>query len=233
MWVLESLPKANGPQRLVALFGLGLIGSACLKWLRSMEDWEELEIPFSWTPYSSEDETRLLEVLRRRVAVIMRSTNSSSPVKISFVWCAGRCGFGATEAEVEGELANFSRVVSLAENVIHLLPACLVDLTLVSSAGGLFEGTRLVTPNTSPNPLRPYGQLKLDQERALLGSDSNLGKTILRPSSVFGPVTRSGRLGVIPVFIRNGLRRSVSTQRISTWPGHGRSSCAAKDASSV
>jgi nucleoside-diphosphate-sugar epimerase len=81
----------------------------------------------------------------------------------------------------------------------------------VSSAGGLYEGRRLVGPRTEPRPLRPYGRLKLAQEEALAASPAPLDARVYRLSSVYGHVAGGRRRGLIPTLLADGLRRRTST----------------------
>lgn len=209
MWVLESQGDvlSRRPQ-VVVLFGSGLIGASCIKWLQVLMPWTATELPFAWEPIRDDHESQLSNHV---VSSLERLRRSGLAPRLSFLWCAGKAGFGAEATETAGELANFTRVVDLATKLAAATPDVAVDFTLFSSAGGLFEGMRLVQPDTEPRPLRPYGQLKLDQEAVLKATDSRINKLILRPSSVYGPVSPAGRMGLIPVLIRNGLRRAVST----------------------
>ena len=118
-----------------------------------------------------------------------RSVLAQHPrVRFSVVWAAGRSGFAADRAVMDRELAALSAVLNVARVIGKGLPQEHRAVHLVSSAGGLFEGKTAVDRATAPNPLRPYGVGKVEQEH-LVFADQSLGvKRVYRPSSVYGYV---------------------------------------------
>lgn len=213
MRVLEaSPPSLTRHHHIVALFGEGLIGSSCRDWLRQLQSWREKVLPFGWGDSSRSDDSLIRDALINTLSASSDHLHADfRPRRLTFLWSAGRCGFGASDSETEPELRDFGRVLQIALAVKEAAPHVSVDFVMFSSAGGLFEGERLISHETLPHPVRPYGHLKLAQEQMLLAAAHQINTYILRPSSVFGPVTPAGRMGLIPVFIRNGIRRAVST----------------------
>jgi UDP-glucose 4-epimerase len=143
--------------------------------------------------------------------------------RVRVFWCAGRGGFGSTDADLARELTSFNTVLQWAERLSQERP---VEFHLTSSAGGLHEGQRRVESPVPAATLRPYGRLKLEQERVLSASQS-LTTFIYRPSSVYGVPQGKVRLGMIPTLIRNALARRPST--ISASPGTLRDYVAGND----
>ena len=66
------------------------------------------------------------------------------------------------------------------------------------------------TKNSKPEPRRPYGELKLGQERLLAKSTSQIAKFVYRPSSVYGSAGEGLRLGLVGVLVANAIRHGVS-----------------------
>jgi UDP-glucose 4-epimerase len=114
------------------------------------------------------------------------------------------------ERDTLPELDSFSEVVEMAVAVVRENPACLIRFHMLSSAGGLFEGQRNVNNASPPAPGRPYGFLKLAQEK-ILGDCDGLIQFIYRPTSVYGFAGLNRRMGLIPTLLWNGSKNKVST----------------------
>jgi UDP-glucose 4-epimerase len=130
--------------------------------------------------------------------------------RIDFVWSAGKGGFGMGETDTLPEMDSFSEVVEMAMAMMRENPSCLVRFHMLSSAGGLFEGQRNVNAASLPAPRRPYGALKLAQEKILDDCDG-LVRFIYRPTSVYGFAGLNRRMGLIPTLLLNGTKNKVST----------------------
>ncbi len=98
--------------------------------------------------------------------------------------------------------------------------------SMMSSAGGLYEGQQHVDEQSPCRPCRPYGWLKLKQERRLRESPKLSQRRVFRPSSVYGWLRSGQRKGLIPTLIHNGLRNqetsfdgSFNTLRDYVWVG--------------
>ncbi len=129
--------------------------------------------------------------------------------QITVIWAAGKASFTSSSAETAREYEDFQTILKTLSSYFqsHSIP---VHVILMSSAGGLFEGRRLVGQASEPLPLRPYGQLKLDQEQFvsdLEGVDQHLH---LRLTSVYGKISPRNRMGLIPTLLYNGLQNRVS-----------------------
>ena len=183
-----------------ALFGLGLLGGRIAGSLRAAGYAVAAGLPFSWgSPPGRKDE---LAAIRDVLAAL--------PGRLDVLWSAGKGGFGMDRAQADREYADFCDVLDLSRSLAADRPGGGTRFHLVSSAGGLFEGQRHVTPRSLPAPRRPYGELKLRQERALAAAGELCG-LVYRPSSVFGLPRSGGRMGLIPTLLANGARYRVTT----------------------
>jgi UDP-glucose 4-epimerase len=194
------LTRPGGPA--VAVFGMGLLGTAVVADLTRRHAWEKRELPFPWEAGPAQVEA---------VAGIEAFMAGASANDLRVVWAAGRAGFGATDAEVDRELESFKAVLALAERLVDRRANAAVGFHLLSSAGGLFEGQREVGAETKPLPRRPYARLKLQQEELLAAAGERLVRRVYRVSSVYGLPRGRQRLGLIPTLVGNGLRHRVST----------------------
>ena len=120
---------------------------------------------------------------------------------MSLVWSAGRAGFFSSPAEMAAETGCVADAISLARRLRTVMSGCRLDFHFISSAGGLFEGQRTVHARSRPRPVRPYGQAKLAQEELLRRSFERGQLQIYRPSSVYGPLHRKPRQGLINTLV--------------------------------
>lgn len=126
--------------------------------------------------------------------------------KVEIIWAAGKAGFAATEAQTNIELNNYTYLVTKLSESTALIPT---RFWLMSSAGGLHEGQTCVSPASKLNPSRPYAYLKLEQEKIV---QKYFGHCVLcRVSSVYTTHNLNGRLGLIPVLMKNGIQNKIST----------------------
>ncbi len=176
--VLRLRPAPEGPETLVAQFGIGLLGSSILRALRVRGQLSEERLPLGWDLCSEQGGAELAAIGTRLEELL----DQSSARELSVVWSAGRAGFSATPAETEAELASYQAALDWAAALGERVGRP-TSFHLLSSAGGLFEGSGLVTSQSAPAPQRPYGELKLRQEQAL-GERSLLAR-IYRPTTVY------------------------------------------------
>jgi len=211
MIVFHEHSSATMPQKIVAVFGIGLIGTAVCSSISSSSSYNASTLPFNWgNPARAEaDAETIFGFISNTLTPLYKEELAVS--QIAFVWCAGKGGFDASEKEVQDELVSFEIVLRLVGRILAQHSACRASFHLVSSAGGLFEDQRLVGNTSEPKPLRYYGHLKLQQEQILLNSSSSLIKRIYRPTSVYGYIGSGARMGLIPLLISNGLKNRVST----------------------
>lgn len=202
---------------IVALFGVGIVGRAIASSLIS-KGWRVVgEIAIPW-----DNESGLRQSLVNCHAALRELRNQRGDGVCSFVWSAGRAGFQSQSEETDRELQSFQEVLRLFGDLVPQLYTR-SRWHHVSSAGGLFEGQRLVAATSHPNPQRPYGELKLRQEEALHALPET-ARAVYRLTSVFGPVRRGQRSGLIPTMARNGVLGRVTrivgrseTLRDFTW----------------
>ena len=181
---------------LVLVFGLGLIGSAIAKALLQLEFQSLADIPFDWQDDSQMADTRsIIESFCLRI--------SKRPGRLTFLWSAGTTGFYSSTDEADREYSLFRKMVEFALDLQKILQPTAFNFHCVSSAGGLFEGQRVIRDTSCPTPVRPYGVLKKQQEDLLMNTFSEAEIAIYRPSSVYGPKEQS-RHGLINNLILNG-----------------------------
>lgn len=204
---------AAAPPGVVLLFGSGLIGAAVADaFKRAVAGGRIRRLAWTW-PVPGEVETAAIEkAVRDALAERKRA-------QLAVIWAAGRSGFGSSAEGMADELAAFERVCDTARRVGGDLPPERRVFVHISSAGGLFEGQVACGPGAVPDPLRPYGHGKLDQERRVLADEALGRRIILRPSSVYGYV-RHARRGLVSALVAAGIqgRRatifgSLTTQR--------------------
>jgi UDP-glucose 4-epimerase len=202
MFLLHECKK-RGP--VVALFGEGLIGSAVLGALCARGGLKNEAMVFSYA--ERERHAGQLTEIGRRISRLRADGVAGS---VSVVWCAGKAGFMTSADQAGAELSLFGRIIDFTEKLASSSTALAVTFHMVSSAGGVFEGQKHITSRSLPSPQRPYGRLKLAQERLLLSSSRSIGKKIYRLSSVYGPIRKEHRMGLVPALIYNGARHRVS-----------------------
>lgn len=205
---MRILYSASTSEDIVLLWGCGLIGQAishallCRK-KRLIEDYA-----FPWKNKAAQ--AQAASTIALAVTSKLQGKAMTAKPRLVFVWSAGRAGFSATHEQAAQEMAAFTVVLELARRLQQQLHDVEVEFHLLSSAGGLFEGHTLVGHADVPQPRRPYGQLKQEQEQALLKA-SQLTPVIYRAASVYGIPSQGRRTSLIPVLIHHGLLRQVVT----------------------
>lgn len=130
--------------------------------------------------------------------------------KIYVVWSAGKAGFGTSLDTAKDDFSNFKSILSFIISNISRR-AIPFSLFMLSSGGGLFEGQTLISKSSIPSPKRPYGQLKLWEEKFILSHSAIFERSIFRISSVYSAEILNKRKGLILVLMENGLTNKVST----------------------
>jgi nucleoside-diphosphate-sugar epimerase len=207
--------RSGGPPTVqwVLIFGVGLIGETLVAELSRRGFTQAARLSFSWRPELTIREYEADAIcgwVRARVNVHVHSGIPADRVSLDIVWSAGRGGFASSWESLDLELFAFQAVTALSSRLLEMLPLAAHRFHLTSSAGGLYEGQLNVGPEAGPSPLRPYGQLKLEQEQQLRAVAGPLVKHVYRPSSVYGFVSLKSRLGLIATLINNGLRGHVT-----------------------
>lgn len=186
--------------RLTVLFGEGLIGGAIVSALDDLISGQGIHRALTW---GRQD-------LRREEVKSIRQTFDEIQTEqevewLDIVWSAGRVGFGSSQDSIEDEWVVYRECLELCSDLICAIGPQKCSFHLISSAGGLFEGQTSVHSNSVPNPLRPYGELKVRQEAGLSILPTGTHRHIYRPSSVYG-YSKGGRMGLIPTLIYDSLR---------------------------
>jgi UDP-glucose 4-epimerase len=187
---------APGSPTAILLFGSGRLGSAIRESLDRAGGWKSASIPFPW-----DDPRGLEEAADRTIQRAAKLVGARG--RVAVVWSAGACGFTATEEDAAAEAVSFGTVLAVALGIAEGSRAGSVDLHLLSSAGGLFEGRLDVGLSSTPAPQRPYGRLKLAEERCVLGAAATLRVRIYRVSSVYGPIREGRRMGLVSTLVRD------------------------------
>ena len=197
-----------------AIFGVGLIGASVCRHLRAECLYDQVELPFSWNRPALQ--SKELSDIEQRLILLARPdgdqySSVSASRHIDILWSAGKCGFSSGEDETGLELSTFKGVLELAARLARRVPAVVIRFHLISSAGGLFEGSTAEGDESKPVPLRPYGVLKLEQEQLLGSLDQQIISKIYRLTSVYGYIAPQCRAGLVQTLLINGVRRRTST----------------------
>lgn len=140
---------------------------------------------------------------RAQIASLPMTELAASRAHIHLIWAAGALRFSATAGQAEATLASFEEILRLAERAEARADA--VTLHVMSSAGGLFEGRHVGLPDEVPNPRRPYGHLKLEEERLARSLGTDVQVEIYRPSSVYIHPAQVRNPGLVGTLVSNGM----------------------------
>lgn len=198
MIVFQVNKDHSDQSSLVLLFGLGLIGQSIAYSLMRFENTSHRIMPYNWS------DPTLRSIQRVEIRKMLRAYRSKNVERIAFVWAAGRSGFGSDGESLDRELKLLGEAIEVINDAREVFIDARPSVHLMSSAGGLFEGLTHCDSRTKPQPLRPYGVGKLEQEAYVLGLDEGIVKRIYRPSSVYG-FSNGGRLGLISTLVKNAL----------------------------
>ena len=203
MQILSTKTKSPTGSHLVLMFGLGMIGSAIRDSLFDFEYHLMAKIDFDWQDGAQRD---------RAFSLIETSCLAYSPPpdRVSIVWSAGKGAFHSTQDELSRENIPFMDTVGFVSKLTKTLDSARLDFHYISSAGGLFEGQRVINDKSIPAPVRPYGRLKLAQEQVLRGSFGENEIAFYRPSSVYGPMVQKSQQGLINNLVSNGRNGRVT-----------------------
>jgi len=174
----------------------GLLGSALARNTTGL--YEPGAIPW----HSPEDAATTLHTHARG----LEAAAQGSPWRV--IWAAGAATTSTTQREAEAEMIPLQ---GLLTGLRSALPSGPGAFFLASSAGGVYAGSQHppFTSTTAPQPLSPYGELKLAQERL---SSQSLGPiipvTIGRISNLYGPGQNLDKLqGLISRLAMAGITR--------------------------
>jgi len=197
MTILKS--AQNGTTRIIFLLGEGLIGAAVVRALERLGCFEIQRTKNEWN-----DRIAFERQLEQTVDTLVYDRIN----RIDWIWSAGKSGFNSTVEDTTQEWWSFNCFLRVIKAYESRFKNVYSYFHLISSAGGLFEGQR-VNVNSLPNPCRPYGKLKYDQEEQI--RSMFVGKfSIYRPSTVYGYYRRGQRSGLISTLIRNVFINKVT-----------------------
>ena len=209
-------------RHIIVLLGSGLIGGAISR---------ELQIRFNTTlsPLNilwNQDANRSFQNIYR---MLMKLVNQSGnkldiPHSVHIIWAAGLAGFSSETDETKKEFNTFAEFIDLTSTFAANDLGARIHFHLISSVGGLFEGQRLISTSSTPNPIRPYGELKLAQEKLLSKYRKNITCYIYRLTTVYGFIRPRQRRGLISALIENArcgritiISGSMYTLRDFVW----------------
>ena len=192
------------------MFGGGLIGGNILSSLQRHGTWTNEQHPCVWDSHTRQQQQLAAIGIRVDALLDIKQSNKTARRQhLAIVWSAGRAGFGSPNEDILPEISSFQQVLMFSDQLFKKHPTVIPSFHALSSAGGLFEGQTNVGPRSQPNPLRPYGAGKLEQERLLNSWAYPCAKYCYRPSSVYGFPRRNQRMGLIPTLLQNGMQRRV------------------------
>lgn len=163
----------------------GLLGSAVVRSAGELGHAVKISSDIPWSDPGSTVAAISRDALELRQS-LTSEVDTGTPWGI--VWAAGRATAASETEEINQELATF-------EQCLKAINAQLADLphgtfTLASSAGGVYAGSSHppFSSTSEPDPLGPYGHLKLTQEqRAREILDPRISVLIARIANVYGP----------------------------------------------
>lgn len=209
MIILQS-KNTNPDPHLVLIFGLGLIGTSLLSHLYRSGGFYRTHLPFIWESGKTQ-QAHKHEIIKTLTEGLHKlSKNAESVPRVTFIWSAGKEGFFSSYEDVEAELENFEVVVDMVKQMLADYSFIKPEFFFISSAGGLFEGQRFIDETSVECPKRPYGEMKLAQEKILLAFGSRLKASIFRLTSVYGISSISHRSGLIPTLLYNSFHNKVT-----------------------
>jgi UDP-glucose 4-epimerase len=174
-----------------ALVGLGLIGSAVKKHLQK-DCQDVLALTLDWRESTA--------VVSQLVAAAEERDSQS----FELVWCAGKAGFFSSDEDLAAEYELFTGVVSALKSVY----GSRLGVTLLSSAGGIYEGATVVCGLEDVAVERPYGSWKLRQEQWL--AEEGVAARVYRVSSAYGDIEAGQRAGLINRLLECALSGAVA-----------------------
>lgn len=188
----------QSPGEYVVVFGCGLIGGKVLRDLQRRGARLVCQQTSRWNSTAEfKDDCRAL-------GSMLEQWHNENDLKVHFLWCAGSGSFASTAETLRSESEAFQLVWELFASLSHFSRG---SFHYISSAGGLFEGQLLVGRESQPMPLRPYGEMKLQQERLLSNAcaTDQFNVHIYRPSTVYGARRIKKRAGLISHLVWNAL----------------------------
>jgi nucleoside-diphosphate-sugar epimerase len=178
------------PGMVCVVIGLGLLGGAIANRFDrcvASSTVPAVGLQLDWTSLDAVSKG-LLQLLRERDAH-----------RVEVIWSAGQAGFLSGAAVLDTEYRLFTHIIS----VLQQNYGARLSVNLLSSAGGVYEGTARVQHLDQVDPIRPYGASKLKQEQYL--TDIKVSSRIFRLSSAYGPLRQDQRTGLLSVLMQRAL----------------------------
>lgn len=192
------LNNTESQSQAVVIIGIGLVGNGIFENLQNKVHANCFDCSLDWSCKENVVKTIQTEVLKRI---------DVSVTKIDWIWSAGKVGFSATEEEAKVELVFFRYCIEHLKKIQENFVNATHVFHLVSSAGGLFEGMRVTSTDMIPAPKRPYGMLKLEQEKI---AGQFFVTNIYRLSTVYGYFKKNFRIGLVAALIKNNIYNKIT-----------------------
>ncbi len=170
--------------------GLGLVGSAIAKQLSTTQS------TLQFAQNKSIDWNSSASLL----LAIDNITEQTKPERVELIWAAGKAGFTASETQINQEITIYEQVLCKLRSTDNVQ----FTVSLISSAGGLYENSGLVENIQDITPSRAYAFGKLRQEKIL--SELKFKHRIYRVASVYG--LGGSRSGLINTMLKSAKLRS-------------------------
>ncbi len=198
MRILHLPSHDDQPGNIALLFGRGLLGSAVEQRLLKLCFRPFVEMQSPWP------ETRAFRHhLDEALAYLMQLAGENTS-ELHCIWTAGSGGFSSSWEDLDTERRAFDEITDWLHGMEQSDSAV---FHYVSSAGGLFEGQVLADARSTPDPRRPYGKMKCEQEARLFdmfgGGPARI--RVYRPSTVYGPHRYRRRAGLISHMLWNAI----------------------------
>jgi hypothetical protein len=184
----------SNAHKAIAIIGLGFIGSCIADYLALFCKNDKLQqYSIDWLKPNN---------LASKIQSVCKSQKYQS---LDIIWSAGKGGFASGDDQMMQEFGFFKDCMLAIKQTPHLS----VVVNLLSSAGGLYEGSGRVHSIEQTSLLRPYSIWKYKQETLLdkLGVQAR----IYRISSVYGPSGNDQRRGLINTMISHARSGDVVT----------------------
>jgi len=182
-----ELPSTS--KKAIVIVGLGFIGSCIADYLALFSEKQS-------TPQKHLIDWLDPNDLANTILSICKSRKYQS---LDIIWSAGKGGFASNDTQMKQEFSFFEDCIS----TIHAAQSSPLVVNLLSSAGGLYEGSGRVHSIEQISLLRPYSKWKYQQETLL--DKLGIPNRIYRISSVYGPSSNDHRRGLINTLISHSL----------------------------
>jgi UDP-glucose 4-epimerase len=192
----------------------GLLGQALTKELARRPEWTLLETaPLPWG--NASELLAAADDHFSRLLARARDTGSSWTI----FWVAGSGSIVTSSSDLEQQIQDVETVLSVLSAATPTPTHAAAEggsLFFASSAGGVYGGSKNppFTEETEPQPISPYGEIKLRMESLVVASGEAAGISSLigRISNLYGPGQKLDKM--------QGLISQLALAQLSPRPAH-------------